>query len=433
MTATTPQKPFNIAICGGGIAGLALAIGLLHRNVPFHLYESAHAFAEVGAGVSFGPNSIRAMDLIDPKIRKGYERRATHNASPDKKDIWFDFYAGMNCGLGKAGDYICAVRDGQKEHPVQSSIHRAAFLDELVALMPKENVTFGKRVIEVQETSHGVRLHFEDGGSAEASAAIGCDGVKSKIRQFVLGDEDPAVHPSFTKKYAYRGLIPMSKAVSLLGDELARNAVMYCGLHGHILTFPIEKGETMNVVAFRTKRDGKWEDERWVLPMDREGMESDYEDWGESVKKILSLMEKPDVWALFDYPPAKTYYKGRICLSGDGAHASTPHQGAGAGMALEDAFVMSSLLGEVDTAEGIEQAFEAFDAVRRPRTQKLVTTSREAGELYDCEEEGVGDDREAMRRNLGERYKWIWEKNSEEDLDMAMGMLKGVRGKARLA
>lgn len=433
MTTTTSPKPFTLAICGGGIAGLALATGLLRRNVPFHLYEAAHAFAEVGAGVAFGPNSVRAMGLMDPKIREGYEKIATHNASPSKQDIWFDFYVGMDCGLGKAGDYICAVRDGQMEHPAQSSVHRAAFLDELVALVPKENVTFGKRVIEVSETSHSVRLHFEDGGHAEASAAIGCDGVKSKIRHFVLSDEDFATDPSFTRKYAYRGLIPMSKAVELLGDDLARNAIMYCGTHGHILTFPIEKGETMNVVAFRTKRDGKWEDEKWVLPMDHAAMESDYEEWGDSVKKILSLMEKPNVWALFDYPPAKSYYKGKICLSGDGAHASTPHQGAGAGMALEDAYVLSSLLGEVKRAEDIEQAFKASDVVRRPRTQKLVTTSREAGELYECEAEGIQDNKEALRRNLEARYKWIWEKHLEDDLDEAMKMLKGEGKEASLA
>ena len=71
MTNPTPgQSPFTIAICGGGIAGLALAVGLLRHKVHFHLYESAHAFAEVGAGVAFGPNSLRAMSLIDPKIRE---------------------------------------------------------------------------------------------------------------------------------------------------------------------------------------------------------------------------------------------------------------------------------------------------------------------------------------------------------------------------
>lgn len=364
------------------------------------------------------------MGLIDPQIKEAYEKEATHNSSPSKKDIWFDFYSGMDCGLGKAGDYICAVRDRSGEHPVQSSIHRAAFLNELVALVPRENVSFGKRVVEVVETASGVRLRFEDGGQAEASAAIGCDGVKSKIRHFVLGDDDFAVHPSFTKKYAYRGLIHMPKAVELLGDELARNAVMYCGLHGHILTFPIEKGERVNVVAFRTKRDGKWDDERWVLPMERAEMDEDFEAWGEIVKKLLSLMESPDVWALFDYPPAKCYNKGRICLSGDGAHASTPHQGAGAGMALEDAYIMSSLLGLIEKGEDIEQAFKAFDAVRRPRTQKLVTSSREAGELYDCEVEGTLDDKEALKRNLSGRYKWIWEKRLEEDLEEAMGVLR---------
>lgn len=177
----------------------------------------------------------------------------------------------MDCGLGKAGEFVYSVRDTQGEH-IQSSIHRAAFLEELVALVPEENVSFGKRFLTVEETSDGVRLRFEDGGEAEASAAVGCDGVKSNIRRFVLGDEYYAVHPSFTKKYAYRGLIPMQQAVDLLGDELARNAVMYCGPHGHILTFPIAKGERMNVVAFRTKRDGEWEDEKWVLPTDREGM-----------------------------------------------------------------------------------------------------------------------------------------------------------------
>lgn len=425
MTVSSAQaapgpKPFTAAICGGGIAGLALAIGFLRHNVPFHLYESAHAFAEVGAGVSFGPNSLRAMSLIDPKIREGYGKRATSNAYREKKAVWFDFHAGMDCGVGKAGEKVATGNAGDMGN---SSIHRAHFLDELVALVPNENVTFGKRVLEVEELEDGVRLHFADGGKAEANAAVGCDGVKSNLRHIVLGNEDGAAHPSFTGKYAYRGLIPMDKAVSLLGDELARNSVMWLGNHGHVLTFPIEKGEMMNVVAFQTKRNGKWEDEKWVLPMDREKMEGDFQDWGESVKKILSLMENPDLWALFDYPPAKTYFNGRTCLLGDAAHASTPHQGAGAGMALEDAYVMSNLLGAVQKSSDIESAFRAFDAVRRTRTQKLVTTSREAGELYELEAEGVRDDAEKLRENLSSRYKWIWEKDLEDDLEEAMSLL----------
>ena len=429
MVATSPsscRKPLTIAIAGGGIGGLAFAIGLLRQNVPFHLYEAAHEFAEVGAGVSFGPNSLRAMTLIDPAITKGYNKRATHNAWDSKRTTWFDFRLGQDIkGVGKAGDAVAEVK---AKDVGQSSIHRAAFLDELVALVPDDMVSFGKRVLGVEELGegNGVKLLFSDGGQAEASAVVGCDGVKSNLRRILLGEDNKAAHASFTGMYAYRGLIPMTKAVDLMGDELARNSQMYIGYHGHVLTFPIEKGEIMNVVAFRTKQDGKWDNEKWVLPMQKSDMEGDFVEWGESVKEILSLMEKPDLWALFDHPPADTYYKNNLAMLGDSAHASTPHQGAGAGMALEDAYVLSNLLGSVQKASEIENAFKAYDAVRRHRTQKLVTTSREAGEIYEFEGKGIGDDLDAMRQNLGTRYDWIWEKKLEDDLSEAMNIM-GVR------
>ena len=366
------------------------------------------------------------MTLIDPAITKGYNKRATHNAWDSKKTTWFDFRLGQDMkGVGKAGDAVAEVK---AKDVGQSSIHRAAFLDELVALVPDEMVSFGKRVVAVDELGEGkgVKLRFADGSEAEASAVVGCDGVKSNLRRILLGEDNKAAHASFTGKYAYRGLIPMKKAVDLLGDELARNSQMYIGYHGHVLTFPIEKGEIMNVVAFKTKRDGKWEDEKWVLPMQKEDMEGDFVEWGESVKEILSLMEKPDLWALFDHPPADTYYKNNLAMLGDSAHASTPHQGAGAGMALEDAYILSNVLGSVQKVSEIENAFKAYDSVRRHRTQKLVTTSREVGEIYEFEGDGVGDDLDKMRQNLRTRYNWIWDKKLEDDLAEATKLM-GVR------
>ena len=420
QTSSHDKKPFSIAVVGGGIGGLALAIGLLNRNVPFHVYESAHRFGEIGAGVALGRNSLHALTLIDEKVRHGYNKRATFNGYPDKRAVYFDFRwgqdgQGRNAGA-KAGDLIDEVKDIDIG---VNCIHRAHFLDEMVALVPKEFASFGKRLEEVEELEDGVRIHFKDGTTAEHSAIVGCDGIKSRTRQLVLGDNHPAVHAQFTGKYAYRGLVPMEKAIDLLGDELARNSQMWLGYHGHILTLPIEKGSIMNVVAFRTKSDKKWEDPRWVVPMKREDLEADYKGWGPQVQAILSLMEKPDVWAIFDDPPAPTYYKGRIALLGDSAHASSPHQGAGAGMAVEDAFVLCSLLSDATSSKEIPNAFKAYDYVRRPRSQKLVTTSRDAGEVYELEGEGTGDDIAAVKKNLDERYKWIWNKRIEEDLEFA--------------
>lgn len=154
---------------------------------------------------------------------------------------------------------------------------------------------------------------------------------------------------------------------------------------------------------------------------------SDFEGWGNDVKHILSLMEKPDVWALFDSLPAPTYYKGRLVLLGDAAHASTPHQWAGAGQAIEDAFILSNLLGDRKDVGEIERVFKAYDEVRRPRSQKVVTTSREAAKLYEFEnEEVVGNgnvDMEEMKERLRERCKWIWNEDLGEQLERARGVV----------
>lgn len=420
--------PFTVAVCGGGIGGLALAIGLDRQGIDYHIYEAASAFAEIGAGVSFGPNSVRAMSLISPKIKASYDRQATSNRDEHKANTWFDFQYGMRSKHGEpAGKHITSVFSP----PIgQSCVHRAHFLDELVSLIPAERATFGKKVDNIVESPNGegVRIYFADGSTATASIAIGTDGIKSNIRPMVIGKDHPAAKATFSGKYAYRGLIPMEKAAGLLGDERARNAQMYLGQDGHILTFPIEKGNTMNVVAFRTEPSGKWENEQWVLPMDRSKMEADFSDWGDDPKSILSLMEKPDLWALFEHPPAPSYYKGRICLSGDSAHASTPHQGAGAGMALEDAYILSNVLGRVKVGsdDEIAAAFEAYNATRKERSQKLVTTSHQVAEIYQFQR--AGDGVEEIDAALRDWYKWIWEHDLEKDLEEAFRIMNSRLG-----
>lgn len=418
-------RPLTIAVIGGGIGGLCLAIGLLKHNVPFHIYEAARAFAEIGAGVGFGPNARQAMALIDPRIKQGYEKYETTNHDEAARDDFLQFRMGMdgrggNGGL-KVGDKISAPGGPGKG---MSMIHRARFLDELVKLVPGECVSFGKRVVAVEQVAEGVRLGFEDGSVAEASATVGCDGVKSHVRRSLFGKGSDA---TFTGKYAYRGLLPMSKAIDLVGEKLARNCQAYLGYGGHVLTMPVELGATMNVVAFHTAADGTWDDQRWVLPMRQEDMKRDFADWGPDVRNILGLMEQPDLWALFDHGPIPHLWRGHVCLLGDAAHASTPHQGSGAGMALEDAYVLLSLLGRVRAAEELEMAFEAYDHVRRPRDMKLVETSRACGEVYEFLGPDTGDDVRKIDENLSRRYDWIWEEDVAGECTRAMEMFETLR------
>ncbi|KAI1100936.1 mannitol 1-phosphate dehydrogenase [Jackrogersella minutella] len=431
----TTAKPFNIAIIGGGISGIALAIGLHRHNVPFTVYESASNLGEIGAGLGFGPNSARAMRLLSPDIIPGYERCATIGWESHRLD-WFTVRVGDHRKAGpdgvlkgkekeglKVGDPIFDIRytcDG-----LVGGVHRAHFLDELLKLIPEDSSKLGKRLQNITSATDGsedVVLHFADGTTAQHSAVVGCDGIKSKTRQILLGEAQEA-KAVFSGKYAYRGLVPMEKAVEMLGEEVAWNSQLFMGYHGHLLTYPIEKGKTMNVVGFSSCET--WTDPHWVVHTTKEKMLEDFGTWGPMVTDIVEAMEKRDIWALFNDLPAPTYYgkSPRICLMGDAAHATTPHQGSGAGMCIEDSYILSSLIGEAKSVQDLDKVFRAYDEVRRPRTQKLVKTSREAGMLYEFELEG--DDLDAIEKNFKGRMGWIWDEDLEQELEKALAIFRG--------
>ena len=432
--------PLQLAIVGGGIGGLALMLSVLHndpesKRVRPHLYESAPAFSEIGAGIGFGPNSVEAMRLCDPRLREAYDEIAVdaevaegQGPNGETKYVWNHFYMGMDGrppgNKLKAGDQLCSVYNFNR----RKNIHRARLLEAMVDLLPNDGketyVSFKKRVIEVVETSHGVELHFADDSSSTAEAVIGCDGVKSRIRQVLLKGET-AVEPRFTGKYAYRGLVPMEEAIKAIGDQ-ARCSHMVHGYGGHLVNFPIDQGRTLNIVAFQTKKE--WEHgQDWVIPATKEDVNRDFAGWGEPIRNLLSMLRKPEKWGLFEHPPASTYHRaGRICLLGDCAHASSPHQGAGAGMAIEDAAVLGAVLGNVDPRDpaALEKAFSVYDEVRRPRSQRLVTSSRDCGILWDFQKEGVLDDPEIFRQNAEERMKWIWDFDLASSCSSTVASLK---------
>jgi len=276
-----------------------------------------------------------------------------------------------------------------------------------VKLMPSSvKVVFGKKVKDVQETGEGMKVVFEDGEEVKTDAVIGCDGIRSACRKIMLGGYDAV----FSGKYAYRKVIPMTKAVGAVGEEV-QNRTIYSAKGGHILMFPIKGGELLNLVIFRDSDGKPWTDKRWVVPSTKEEMLKDFQGWGQKCIRLLQLITDPDKWALFDHPPAPTYAKGNFVLIGDAAHATTPHCGSGAGFAIEDAHLLSALLtpDQIKTRTDLKAAFQAYDQTRRPRSQDLVTTSRRQGmrlELQDGNGGTVGKD--DLKNGMENNMKWIW-------------------------
>ena len=107
-------------------------------------------------------------------------------------------------------------------------------------------------------------------------------------------------------------------------------------------------------------------------------------------------------------------------MMGDAAHASTPFQAQGAGQAIEDACVLSALFKEITKSDDVPRALAAYDQVRRPHVQRVVSTSRTAGELMSMSQAGVGSDLEKMRKEFETRMCWIWEHDLEAQNEAAI-------------
>ncbi|KAG6046632.1 hypothetical protein E4U39_001182 [Claviceps sp. Clav50 group G5] len=405
MTANKAHKShLDFAIIGGGVAGLTLAIALLRRGLKVEIFEQAGQFQEIGAGISFTPNAVQAMKICDPAIHEAFERVCTRNIWPSKQKTWFDYYDAQSENATSSPVFSIANDLGQ------NGVHRAHFLDELIKLVPPQAAHFGKKLDKYEEDKHG-RLHlsFTDGSEHQADVLLACDGIKSKVRQLLFGAHHPCANPSYTHKYAYRALVPMDAAIDSLGEERAQNAAMHMGKGGHVLTFPINHGQTVNVVAFHTTSDPWPDGSKLTAPSTREEALRDFAHFRPEITNLLKLASPNlDVWAIFDLGdnPPPTFAKGPVCLVGDAAHATSPHHGAGAGFCIEDAAVLAQLFAndKILDHRAVQVALAVYDACRRERASWLVQSSRHIGNTYEWIAEGIENDftkiqEEIMRRN----------------------------------
>lgn len=428
MGSTAVQKPFTIAIVGGGIGGVALAIGLAARNVPFHIYESAPSFGEIGAGVTFGPNVIRAMHALSPAMLRAYSKHVTTNEPPELADTFLTYRRGWlpegedeSWIPTKIYNLVNKVQevDGMK-FPARCCVHRAKLLDELVRLLPEGSASFNKTFVSFAEAEGGVVLTFADGSVATASALVGCDGIKSSTRKLIHGLD---AEPEFSGYVGYRAMAPREAVEKVLGKELAGTGNLYLCPSGHAVAYPVEHGSALNIFATTTPPGGVWKDKEWRVPLKEGELAHACRELHPGVLKLIQEHGNGETWAVFHYPQDKPYFCGRLCIMGDAAHATTPHMGAGAGMAIEDAHMLSGLLGSIETASDVGKAFQAFDRARRPRTQEVIQRSGKNVLRYKAVATAEGPDLASLRAESFETFGWLFDFDLDESLQKAISTL----------
>jgi salicylate hydroxylase len=460
--AKTPEStvfpfPHPIAIIGGGLAGLCTSICLTRLNIPHTIFEAKESSGELGFGVAYSPNAAAALSLISPDLRRCYDECAVVEPDPANAATWLNYRVGMAGGITRAGqplafgDLIAKVEafgyEG-KEHG-RASVHRAEFLNKIIALIPPGIAHFNKRVTGITDLDNGVQLTFSNCTTTLSSCVLDCSGIFSLLRSSI-----PSAPPAvFAGEYAYRRLVSREEADAILGPDLAGSGNIFCGYGGYVTTYPVgsggnsQGGSFVNVVAIRQARDtdSPWPTQdappdeqhpqpprpQLLLPCTCTSMLSDFSSFGVPILRLLSSIPSLHRWALCHCPAAPTYFHGRLCLLGDAAHGTTPHQGTGAGLAAEDAFLISHLLAQVQHSDEVTSTLRAFDALQRERGNRLVASSREASRVFSFEDAALGDDLEKVGEDLRERHSWIWEVDLRGRLEEGVKVMEGLVAEMR--
>ena len=169
---------------------------------------------------------------------------------------------------------------------------------------------------------------------------------------------------------------------------------------------------------------------RFTQKISHEEMMADFdgEDIDDRFRRLLTKAN-PVKWGFFHHWRTASYYKGRICLLGDSAHASLPFQAAGAAQGVEDALVLSNVLEELakgsHTADDVQAGLKAYDAIRRPRAQKQLELAHEVSTWIYFQDEESGEDMEKILPKLQkDRFDWLWFHDLQGDVDRAVSMMK---------
>lgn len=405
-----PSTQLEVAIIGGGLCGLALACALSKRSIPYKIYEARSSFQELGAGINIGPNTSQAFRLIDEPLADAFFALSSGNP-PGKEEVFVQ----MRCGVPTDLYSDAALLTELMAPPIGNrTVGRNELLQMLAEKAGMEHAVFDKKLVAFEQDDQSVRMQFADGSEATASVLIACDGIHSAVRAAMLPPNDPAAYPKVSGHGAYRTVLPVDKLEAAVGSEMARTSLILLGPDAYIIMYPMDHGKHVNVGFWCAKPNTKGR-RGWMVPNQGAAMRKYFARWGETVHRIMDLMGNPPFFATHHHSvQPESCWKGRVCFIGDAAHAMPPHLGAGAGQAIEDAFVMSEILqaigGENFSHHAIEKGFQAYDAVRQPRSQRVLEASTGAFDFWTTFGSPYlqnGDIEGFVKESRG-RIEWIW-------------------------
>ena len=357
----------SIAIVGGGICGLSLALNLHARGIACRVYEAAPALKELGVGITLLPHAMRelaALGLGEALLAAGIE---------NAESCFFNRFGQLiyREPRGKAAGYATA----------EVGIHRGT-LHRILYETVKERigtdcVVTNRLCVGVEQDESGARLTFKETTSGAAlppvaaDIVIAADGVNSALRKQLVGD-----NVVFTGINTWRG-VTKHKPI-LTGRSYLRIGSI---LTGKIVIYPIADdidGQGNQLINWTTeiKRDTKGMND-WNKPGNPADFIDVYESWRFDWLDVAELIRRSEFileYPMVDKDPLPRWTFGRVTLAGDAAHPMYPRGSNGAAQSVIDARTLADCLAANDDPRA---ALTAYEAARREATGKVVRTNRE--------------------------------------------------------
>ena len=330
----------TVAIIGGGIGGVALAVACLHRGIPFTLYERDASFDSRSQGYGLtlqqASKAIEGLGIFSLKGGITSTRHIVHD--PHGKNIgeW---------GLRKWK--IPFVEKTSKRRNVHIA-RQALRLRLLQNLGASQSLKWGHKLTGLSSKTNGtVDLTFQVGEeqeTAQADLVVGADGIRSVVRALVMGDNDAPL--KYLDCIVILGICPL-KSLGDTASPLLDSATVFQTVNGHerMYMMPYDADTIMWQLSFPlSETEAKALSVQGAKAMKAEACRR--LSWHDPIPQILAATLESDItgYPIYDrkvFDPTMLHEKGSVTLLGDAAHPMSPFKGQGANQALLDALTLA--------------------------------------------------------------------------------------------
>jgi 6-hydroxynicotinate 3-monooxygenase len=344
----------RVAVVGAGLGGLTAAGFLQRAGFSVKVYEQAPAFSRIGAGIILSANVskvMRRLGIESALVEAGIKSQTYISRAWDSGETMYQILFDAESERRYGGPYV--------------HIHRGDLHTVLERAVTPGTIMFNHRLVDLKESSDAIRLIFENGATTEVDIVVGADGIRSKVRELLLGPEPPR----FVGAAAYRAIFPAER---LRGVQIP-DCTKWWGPDRHCLPYFLTSRRD-EVYAIGVVPASGWDSDEASTASSRDEYLEAFAGFHTDLRRVLEAVDSVSLWPIFDRERDDRWSGGRIALLGDACHPMRPFMAAGGAMAVEDAAILSRCLATFDETA---QAFRCYAATRIPRVAEVQRISIE--------------------------------------------------------